>query len=85
MGNYTDYFNRIGYQPKYYIGDRVFGHWNKIPFVGTVGNDNLVNEIEGPKISIHLDLPIKHQDKIYSIVFVKHRDIRRLKVYENFN
>jgi hypothetical protein len=39
MGNQTDYFEKIGYKPKYHIGDRVFGYWNKIPFVGTVGND----------------------------------------------
>jgi hypothetical protein len=36
MGNQSDYFNRIGYQPIWYIGDRVFGYWNKIPFVGTI-------------------------------------------------
>ena len=31
MGNQTDYFNRIGYQAKYSIGDRVFGQFNGIP------------------------------------------------------
>ena len=29
------------YQPRYQIGDRVSGKWNKIPFVGSVGNDRL--------------------------------------------
>ena len=33
MGNQTDYFNKIGYKHTYNIGDRVFGHYNKIPFV----------------------------------------------------
>jgi len=42
MGNQTDYFNRVGYQATYDIGDRVIGKWNGIPFVGTVGNDRLI-------------------------------------------
>ena len=75
----SEYFNEKGYKPKYWIGDRVFGHWNKIPFVGSVGNDTLINEADGPQVSIHLDLPIKFRDKIYNIIMVKHRDITKLK------
>jgi hypothetical protein len=78
MGNQTEYFERIGYRPKWFLGDRVFGHWNKIPFVGSVGNDTLINNIEGPRISIHLDLPIKYKGKIYNVVIVKHKDIKQL-------
>jgi hypothetical protein len=78
MGNQTDYFNRVGYQPTYFIGDRVFGYWNKIPFVGSVGNDTLISLIEGPRISILLDLPIKFQDKVHNVILVKHEDIKRL-------
>ncbi len=81
MGNQTDYFNRIGYKPKYFIGDRVSGKWNKIPFIGTVGNDTLISEIEGPRISIFLDLPIKFKGTVYTIVIVKHKDIKPLIVY----
>ena len=76
MGNQSDYFNRIGYQPIWYIGDRVFGHWNDIPFVGTVGNDTVINHIEGPRITVHLDLPIKYKNVVYNILLVKHKDIR---------
>ena len=79
MGSQTDYFERIGYRPRYFLGDRVFGHWNKIPFVGTVGNDTLISEIEGPRITIHLDLPIKYQDTWHNVIVVKHKDI---KVYK---
>jgi len=79
MGNQTDYFERIGYRPEYFLGDRVIGEWNKIPFVGTVGNDTLINNIEGPRISIHLDLPIKYKDKVYNVIIVKHKDIKRYK------
>jgi hypothetical protein len=78
MASQTDYFNRIGYKPKYWIGDRVFGHYKKIPFIGTVGNDTVINEIEGPRISIHLDLPIKVDTEYRSVIIVKHKDIKPL-------
>ena len=81
MGNQTDYFEKIGYRPTYFLGDRVFGRWNKIPFIGSVGNDTKINDIEGPRITIHLDLPIKYKEKINNIVVVKHRDIKKLVAY----
>jgi hypothetical protein len=80
MGTQTEYFERIGYRPKYWIGDRVFGHWNKIPFVGTVGNDTVIDN-SGPRISIHLDLPIKYNNVIHNIIIVKHGDISKLKQF----
>lgn len=79
MPNYKEYFERIAYKPKYVIGDRVFGKWNKIPFVGSVGNDSMINETEGPKISIHLDLPIKFQNTYHYVIFVKHKDVKLYK------
>jgi hypothetical protein len=75
----AEYFKENRYQPKYFIGDRIFGHWNKIPFVGTVGNDTVINETEGPRISVLLDLPIKFQNKIYNVIIVKHRDVKPYK------
>lgn len=79
MPNYAEYFERTCYKGIWEIGDRVFGYYNKIPFIGTVGNDTLINEIEGPRVSIHLDLPIK-VDKIYrSVIIVKPKQIKRLK------
>lgn len=83
MGNQTDYFNQIGYKPRYFIGDRVFGHYQKIPFIGTVGNDTMISEIEGPRISVQLDLPMKTKDGIRSIIIVKHKDLRPLKDYDD--
>jgi hypothetical protein len=80
MGNQTEYFERIGYKPKYWIGDRVFGRWNKIPFIGTVGNDTVIDNT-GPRISIHLDLPIKHEDTVRNIIIVTHKDISKLKEF----
>jgi hypothetical protein len=82
MASLTDYFERIGYRPQYFLGDRVFGHWNKIPFIGTVGNDTVINEIEGPRISIHLDLPIVLTGQLHNVIIVKHKDIKTLRVYE---
>ena len=81
MGNQTEYFQRIGYRPKYLIGDRVFGHWNGIPFAGTVGNDTLISTVEGARISIHLDLPICYDNQIKTVIIVKHSDIKRMKEF----
>jgi hypothetical protein len=78
MASYTDYFNEKAYKPKYELGDRVFGKWNKIPFVGSVGNDRVVSDA-GPEITIHLDLPILFQKKIHNIIIVKHKDIKPYK------
>jgi hypothetical protein len=77
MGNQTDYFERIGYRGKYQIGDRVFGYWNSIPFVGTVGNDRVIDKT-GPQVTIHLDLPIRHEQQIRNVIVVQHKDITRL-------
>ena len=79
MGNQTDYFNRIGYKHTYDIGDRVIGRYKKIPFVGTVGNDRLINHTDGPEVTIHLDLPMKVDKEYKLFIIVKHKDIKRLK------
>jgi hypothetical protein len=81
MGNQTKYFERIGYRPEYWIGDRVFGHWNGVAFAGTVGNDTLISPAEGPRISIHLDLPIRYEGIVKTMIIVKHKDVRRMKEF----
>jgi hypothetical protein len=81
MGNQTEYFERTGYKPEYFIGDRVFGHFNGIPFAGTVGNDTLISTAEGPRISIHLDLPIRYEGIVKTMLIVKHKDVRRMKEF----
>lgn len=78
MGSQTDYFERIGYKPKYFIGDRVVGIYKKIPFVGTVGNDTVISLDEGPRVSVFSDLPIKVDGVYKNVIIVKHKDIRRL-------
>lgn len=72
------YFKANRYMGKFNLGDRVFGHWNKIPFMGSVGNDSVINEQEGPRVSIHLDLPIRVDGKLKTVIIVKPKDIKRL-------
>jgi len=82
MGNLADYFEKIAYKPKWFIGERIYGKWNKIPFVGTVGNDSCADG-QNPRVSVHLDLPIKYMDKVHTILFVEHKDIKsKLKEIE---
>lgn len=85
MGNQTNYFERIGYRGKYDIGDRVFGHYQKIPFVGSVGNDRKINDTIGPEVTVHLDLPIVTKEGVRHVVVVKHKDIKRLVSYDDDN
>lgn len=82
MGTQTDYFEKIGYKPKYFLGDRVIGKFNGIPFVGTVGNDRVIDNT-GPQITMHLDLPIKVDNIYTSFIIVKHKDIKRLSSLED--
>jgi len=83
MSTITEYFTKNAYTPKYYIGDRLFGKWKGIPFVGTVGNDrNKVGDENNPEIVVHLDLPIILEETIYYVIIVKHKDVKPLKIFE---
>ena len=74
--NLAEYFAKNRYVAKYSIGDRIIGKWNDIPFVGSVGNDTVISEIEGPRISVHLDLPIKFGEVVHTVIIVKHKDVK---------
>lgn len=78
MPNYAEYFEKVCYKPTWLIGDRVYGKYSKIPFVGTVGNDTLVSELEGPRVSVHLDLPMKVDKEYKTLIIVKPKDLKRL-------
>ena len=73
-----EYFEKKAYKPKYFLGDRVFGHWNSIPYIGSVGNDTVISLEEGPRITVILDLPIKYNNVIHNIVVTKHKYIKKL-------
>lgn len=79
MPSLAEYFSENRYKAKWLIGDRVEGKWNGIPFVGSVGNDNLVSEEEGPKVSVFLDLPILYKEKVYDIITVKPKELKARK------
>ena len=76
MSNLTRYFENKAYKPTWFLGDRVTGKWNKIPFVGSVGNDTVISDVEGPRVSVLLDLPIKYQGRVHNIVIVKPSDLK---------
>ncbi len=64
------------YKSKWENGTRVFGYWNKIPFIGMVVADR-----EKDHILVHSDLPIKFDNKLNNVIIVKHKDITKLKEY----
>ena len=77
MSSLTDYFERRDAdlpRPQYDSGDRVSGHWNQIPFVGTVVRET------APLVMIHADLPIKHNGTVHNIISPRLKDIKRLVV-----
>jgi hypothetical protein len=78
MVSLADYFAANRYKAVYSIGDRVYGKFNKTPFIGSVGNDTVINEEQGPRVSIHLDLPIKVDGEYKSVIIVKHKDIKQI-------
>lgn len=75
MATLADYFSKIAYQPKYFIGDRILGSWNGIPFRGTVLNDSRPDG-ENPKITVKLDLPILYEEQVYNFITVKHKEVQ---------
>jgi hypothetical protein len=76
--NQAEYFLKNRYVAKYEFGERIFGYWNKIPFVGTIGNDTVINETIGPQLSIHLDLPICYENTRYNVIVAKHTDFKKI-------
>ena len=78
MVNLADYFAKNRHVAKYEFGQRIFGYWNKIPFVGTIYNDTVVNEIIGPQFSIHLDLPICFENTTYNVIVDKQSNFKKI-------
>ena len=75
----AEYFAQHRPKPKYQFGDRVEGTYMKIPYVGTAYTDNMVNESQGPMVSIHLDLPMKLGTEWVSYIRVQYKDIKGLR------
>ena len=80
MASLTDYFEKTIPKPKYQFGDRVDGVYQGVPFVGTVGTDNICSLEEGPMVTVSLDLPLKTADSLHmTFVRVKYKDIKGLR------
>jgi hypothetical protein len=80
MASLTDYFEKTIPKPKYQFGDRVDGVYQGVPFVGTVGTDNIRNLEEGPMVTVSLDLPLKTADSLHmTFIRVKYKDIKGLR------
>jgi hypothetical protein len=77
--NLDEYFTANRPKPKYKVGDRVEGTYQKIPYVGTVYTDNMRNETEGPMVSVHLDLPMKICKEWHNYIRVKYKEIKGLR------
>ena len=75
----SEYFEQTSYKATYHLGDRILGRYKGVPFIGTVGNDNQLNPIDGPFLTVHLDLPIKIDEEIKNVIIVKHNEVSRLK------
>ena len=79
MSTLAEYFSAHRPVPKYNVGDRVEGTYQKIPYVGTVYTDNMRNESEGPRVSIHLDLPMRIGTEWLNYIRVGYKDIRGIR------
>ena len=78
MGNYTEYFESRAAdlsRSKFNSGDRVFGRWNKIPFIGSVVRN------QDKTVLVHLDLPLKHNDNIHNVLHLAQMDVKLLTVF----
>jgi hypothetical protein len=77
--NLKEYFEANRYTGTWEFGSRVTGKFNKIPFVGTVYGDNIRNDEEGPMVSVHLDLPIKHMGIFHNYIRVSPETLKEYK------
>jgi hypothetical protein len=80
MGTLAEYFAANRPKAAWTFGQRVFGRFHGIPFVGTTGGEGMVNETEGSLVTVFIDLPIKYKDVWYTTAIkVKPKDISLFK------
>ena len=80
MSGLAEYFEANRPKPRYKFGDRVEGTYMGIPWVGSAYTDNVRNETEGARVSIHLDLPMRVGSEWLNYIRVGYKDIRGLRV-----
>lgn len=81
--NLAEYFAANRPAPRYQFGDRVEGRYQGIPYVGTAYTDNQRNETEGPRVSVHLDLPMKIGTEWLTMIRVTYEEITRLRTVQS--
>jgi hypothetical protein len=79
MNSLAEYFAANRPAPRYKFGDRVDGVYQGIPYVGTAYTDNMRNELEGPRVSVHLDLPMKVGKEYVNYIRVRYKEIKGLR------
>jgi hypothetical protein len=79
MSSLAEYFEQHRPKPRYKFGDRVEGVYQGIPYVGIAYTDNMRSELEGPMVSVHLDLPMKIGTEWHNYIRVKYKDIKGLR------
>lgn len=82
MASLSDYFCRNREPAEFEFGARVFGRYNKIPFIGTVGFDGVVSPELGPRVTVTLDLPIMVNGAYTTVLSVDRGAIKLLKSYD---
>ena len=84
MSTLAEYFAIHRPQPRWTFGERVYGNFNGVPFVGTTGGEGMVNETEGSLVTVFIDLPIKLKGVWHTtFIKVKPKDIKRLSSLED--
>jgi surface antigen len=83
MPSLADYFEKNRYQPKFEFMARVTGMYGKIRWVGSVGNDTVISELNGPELHIHLDLPLKIDGTYTYVLVCKHKGVTRLTNFDD--
>lgn len=55
------------------------GKFRGVPFMGTVGNDRIVNEETGSMVSVHLYLPMKIDNGFVNVINVSQSSLKVTK------
>ena len=79
MANYAEYFAaRDADKPKarFNYGDRVFGRWNKIPFIASVIRE------EDRNVLVQTDLPVRYEGANHNILKLSRTDVKLLKEFD---
>jgi hypothetical protein len=78
MISQTEWFLANRYMGPRQLGERVTGVFQGVRWVGSLGNDRVVSELEGPMVTITLDLPFRVNHQTYNILVIKSQEAHAL-------